>query len=298
MPNEMKFPKMSLWFVVNAFCVLATLTQLVFIIASFINPNELNTVTSELALEDIDFPLDIKICAEPAFNESAITAAGYGDEWPYYEYFTGRSRYNRSIFGWAGHTPDLGIIGSVEGVLDMVRNHKVDDIFEKIEFEFRSRRTRSLNIPAQLNKVNYPQNCYTLNLTHIIKAGKDALNTLMIDFKTNKTQKVIIKLQGRTLISNREIFDNTFYTRGDQIIVHAGRFHKYAVEISKNVYLEEDKSKNCRNYPNAEFASYMECDEQHMKNICESMYLAPIWLYDDFKQVTKMAIVNDPGRFI
>ena len=115
----MKFPKMSLWFVVNAFCVLATLTQLVFIIASFINPDELNTVTSELALEDIDFPLDIKICAEPAFNDAAILDAGYGDFWPHYDYFTGRSKFNKSIYGWAGHTPDSGILGSVEEVLNM-----------------------------------------------------------------------------------------------------------------------------------------------------------------------------------
>ena len=66
------------------------------------------------------------------------------------------------------------------------------------------------------------------------------------------------------------------------MLVKKGKFRKYAVEISKNVYLEEDKSKNCQNYPNPDFGSYKECDEQYMRDICNSFNLAPIWLYDDF----------------
>ena len=89
----------QLWCGVNIVCVLAALTQLFFILMVFVNPNQLNTDTSEIALQDIDFPLDIKICAEPAFDENAIVEAGYGTEWNQYDYFTGRSRFNRSIFG-------------------------------------------------------------------------------------------------------------------------------------------------------------------------------------------------------
>ena len=94
-------------------------------------------IPTELPLEEIDFPLDIKICAEPAFDESAIVDAGYGSgEWSQYDYFTGRSRFNGSIFGWAGHTPQAGPVGSVEEVLDKVRNHKVADIVEFVQFDF------------------------------------------------------------------------------------------------------------------------------------------------------------------
>ena len=106
----------SLWCVVNVSCVLAAFTQLMFIIDGFINPDQLNTITSEIALKDMDFPLDIKICAEPAFNQSAIIEAGYGNRT--YHYFMGMSRYNPSVFGWAGHTNDTGTLGSIEEVLD------------------------------------------------------------------------------------------------------------------------------------------------------------------------------------
>ena len=285
-----------LWCTVNFICVLAASIQLFFILVSFVNPNQLNTDTSELALKEIEFPLDIKICAEPAFDESAIVDAGYGSgEWSQYDYFTGRSRFNGSIFGWAGHTPQAGPVGSVEEVLDKVRNHKVDDIIEFIQFDFNNE--KSLNASAHLSRVNYPQNCYTVNLTHISKASAESqgVRTLRMSFKTEKTKSVIINLQCRTLTSNREMYDNAFYTKGDPIFAEPGKFRKYAVEITKNVYLEEDASKNCRDYPNSEFASYMDCDEQHMRNICKDMNLAPIWLYDDFSKVTKMTILNQSG---
>ena len=286
----------QLWCLVNIVCVLAVLTQLFFILMVFVNPDQLNTDTSEIALQDIDFPLDIKICAEPAFDESAIVEAGYGTEWNQYDYFTGRSRFNRSIFGWAGHTPDSGVVGSVEEVLDKVRNHKVDNIVEFIQFQSNNNNGETrLRVPVHLTRVNYPQNCYTVNLTHVNKATSDGVKTLKMSFKTEKTKSVKINLQSSTLNSNREMYDNAFYTKGDPIYVEPGKFRKYAVEISKNVYLEEDKSKNCRDYPNQDFASYMDCDEQHMKNICKSMNLAPIWLYDDLNEVTTMNILNHSG---
>ena len=80
----------------------------------FIYPTLLNTDASEIDLQDIEFPLDIKICAEPGFNETAIEEAGYAKS-PW-KYFTGVSRFNSSIVGWAGHTKDFGVKGSVEEI--------------------------------------------------------------------------------------------------------------------------------------------------------------------------------------
>ena len=143
---------------------------------------------------------------------------------------------------------------------------------------------------------NYPQNCYTVNLTEINKARDGTVKTLWIVFKAGKTNKVTIHLQGRTLATNRDINENTFYTKGHEIFVESGKLRKYAVEISKNVFLEEDTSKNCRSYPNPEFASFMECDEHCMRDICDSLNVAPVWLYDDYEKVTKRIISNISGE--
>ena len=262
----------------------------------FIYPTLLNTDASEIDLQDIEFPLDIKICAEPGFNETAVEEAGYRWKSPW-TYFQGISRFNSSIVGWAGHTKDFGVKGSVEKTFKKVRNHVVENVIRSITVDFET--GEGFNIPLKhvtLKRVNYPHNCYTLDLTSVNHKRDESMKTLYIEFMSGNLEKVQIGLQGTTLASNREIFDNSFHTKGDKITVTPGRINKYAVEISKNVYLEEDKSKKCRDYPNSEYASYMECDDRFMKDICERVKLAPIWLLDVISQSTTNAVLNGSGR--
>ena len=69
---------------------------------------------------------------------------------------------------------------------------------------------------------------------------------------------------------------------------------KYVMEISENVYNEHDMSKNCQNYPNRDFASYFDCEEHFLQEVCKKYGVAPIWLYKDFKNVTKDPVYS-PG---
>ena len=126
--------KVDAWTLLNAVCVLAAFIQLAFILGKYTNPDQLNTTTSEISLSDMEFPLDIKICAEPAFNKKALFDAGFGKR--SYHYFNGRSRFDPTVLGWAGLTK-----GSVEEVLDKVRNHKEDDVIEWIGFDFKNKTT-------------------------------------------------------------------------------------------------------------------------------------------------------------
>ena len=72
-------------------------------------------------------------------------------------------------------------------------------------------------------------------------------------------------------------------------------FSKYAVKIKKNVFVEEDPRKTCRNYPNAQFSSYSECDDQFMRNKIDKaapgLNLTPLWLTKDLDKVTIDPIV-------
>ena len=182
-------------------------------------------------------------------------------------------------------------------VLDKVRNHiVVEEVISSIWMDFKTE--DSLYLPLKhvtLRRVNYPHNCYTLDLSSLNQIRHESIKTLGFTFKSGNLEQVQINLQGITMATNREIFDNSFYTKGDKITVTPGRTKKYAVEISKNVYLEEDKSKKCQDYPNSEYASYMECDDQFMKDICKRLKLAPIWLLDDFSKATSKAVLNKSG---
>jgi hypothetical protein len=63
---------------------------------------------------------------------------------------------------------------------------------------------------------------------------------------------------------------------------------QYWVNVQKNVFVEEDPTKNCRNYPNPYYASYRECDDQWMKDTVARLApgLVPIWLADNLETVT------------
>ena len=163
----MKYPDMSMIMssTVNIACFLAATIQLGFIFGSFINPTLLNTSVKEIDLQDIDFPVEIKICAQPGFNENALKEMGY--EEGIWSYFFGRSRFNSSIFGWAGHTADFGVKGSVEEVLGKMRKHRIEDIVNWSRVQFRSGKYQNVSMQHfQLaDRVNYPHNCFRLNLT-------------------------------------------------------------------------------------------------------------------------------------
>ena len=278
--KKMQCPNLSKisWNLVNIACVVAVLLQLGFIIEGFIKPTLLNISEEEIELNGIDFPIKIEICASPGFNETALEEMGYAPG--IWNYFFGRSRFNSSIVGWAGHTADFDIIASVEEVYNLSRSYNIQDVMTSSWVTFKSDNYLYLEPhffhPAE--RVNYAENCFRLNLTFLNEMDEETMDSLEIHFNTTKIEKAQINLYGMSLAANREIYDNTFESTGDQIYVTQPRaLNKYAVEIAGNSYVEEDESKNCQNYPNSEYASYKECDDDYMQATCKSVKLTPLW---------------------
>ena len=93
--------------------------------------------------------------------------------------------------------------------------------------------------------------------------------------------------QGQTLASHRQIGRHKFYHTGDSIDEFSS---DYIVQMKKRVIAEEDPSNTCRNYPNEDFGTYMECDDEFMartfKDITDGLNLTPPWLTDDLNSAT------------
>ena len=104
--------KSIFWFSVQGFCYCAFITQIVMLISEQINPTQTLTHLEETKLEDIDFPVVFKMCFKNSFDLDQLKAAGYNSVW---QYFQGVSRFNRSVFGWAGHTVNGSIGAGVKG---------------------------------------------------------------------------------------------------------------------------------------------------------------------------------------
>ena len=217
----MHCPKIMFWRLIDLACILAALLQLGFIIEGFIQPTLLNTSVKEVDLREMDFPIDIKICAQPGFNMTALNEMGYGH---ISGYFFGRSQFNSSIIGWAGHTENFEVRGSVEEVFNAVRNHRIEDIIERSNVQLSSGKYQDVSMqqfqPAA--RVNYPQNCFRLNVTFMNDMQQEGIRTLWIDFNTTKTEKVQVDFHGGSLIANREIYDDAFDMAGDAIIAEPG----------------------------------------------------------------------------
>ena len=100
----------------------------------YIRPSVTNTRVEEMKLKDMGVPVIVKICVAPGFNETAIKEMGY-DASRVYGYFGGRSKYNQTILGWAGHTNISGVKGSVAEVLKRVRAHTADEVISGVMFK-------------------------------------------------------------------------------------------------------------------------------------------------------------------
>ena len=118
-------------------CLIAFTVQMLFLARNQISPSETVSHLEERRLDSIEFPILFKICIKPAFDMSELYKAGYKNTW---SYFTGQSRHNESVFGWAGHRADGSVIASVEGMEFLIVSvFLIKEIFQISKRRFKCR---------------------------------------------------------------------------------------------------------------------------------------------------------------
>ena len=88
------------------------MVQTTTLIVNMINPKETLIKTQIMDFDKIDFPLIFKVCITPGFNTTELRTLGYRNSLAYLQ---GRSVFNRSTIGWAGHTADGQVASNVSG---------------------------------------------------------------------------------------------------------------------------------------------------------------------------------------
>jgi hypothetical protein len=175
----------------------------------------------------------------------------------------------------------------------------VDDVVSKIRITSLNEEQTYLNITkATLRRQNFPNNCYTLDLTNNADVKENGIQVLQIHVRQGHGQEIKIFFEGSTLNTDRSIKALTLYSTGDKIILSNEGQYEFVVEMKQNVLLEQDPMKKCRNYPNADFASYRDCDDQWMKDQVGSQApgLVPIWLADDLEKVTTQYFASTASK--
>ena len=92
--------------------------HILLIIYHIFNPQLPEVRVYKRDLKDMEFPLSFRLCAYSMVNlNERYKKIGYRNT---YDFFRGRSRFNRSLVGWGGHHLNGTYIGSVEEMLERV----------------------------------------------------------------------------------------------------------------------------------------------------------------------------------
>ena len=105
---------MSFLLIVNVVFMIAFLIHMFFIAYSMIHPDTPTIKIYEKSLNEIEFPLSIKLCASEDRESDVMrhNTSGYERN---FNFFLGQSMFNKSLIGWSGHTQDGSFLGSVKG---------------------------------------------------------------------------------------------------------------------------------------------------------------------------------------
>ena len=97
--------------------ILVFVAHLGYIVYEIIHPRFPEIVKYKKDLSEIEYPITFKICDDASnlsFTAEKYQKYGYSDLWQFY---SGQSMFNSSVYGWAGHTENGTTFGSVEGFL-------------------------------------------------------------------------------------------------------------------------------------------------------------------------------------
>ena len=185
-------------------CATALMVQLWSVLAAFIHPTLTNTSQREVNLRDTSFPLALRICVIPGFKREALVEAGYKNLG---QYFKGQSRFNRSILGWGGHTAAGGSVDTPSAVLARVRRHTEEDVVNEMGLRTMTNEGITMNLTRLvLERVNFPHNCYTLDLANMTEVREKGVARVWLDFNTSVIGEgsVEVHLQDSSLMTTAE----------------------------------------------------------------------------------------------
>ena len=285
-------PVKWIWALAHLFCISVFAIQLYSLLPSYLSPTMTFTEVRDVELKDLDFPFDFVLCVHPLLNDTTLKQLGYNDS---IRYKYGRSKFNSSFVGWGGHTDKFGTLSNATEVLRLARKN-VSKLLESVYIFRRSKnKTENINILSKitLEKVSWVDDCHVLNMSkveeEVLKDVRMITFSVSEDMVRNDNISVELKLQGQSLTTRRDILEHSFYSSGDSMTLD-NRFSSFVVKIKKTVFEAKQADKNCRPYPNADFASYKECDSEYMRvrinNLAPDLDLTPPWITDDLDSVS------------
>ena len=115
---------------------------------------------------------------------------------------------------------------------------------------------------------------------------------------------VNINIEDKNLSCSRPVIGNQMFQSGDDIQVIKQKVGSkretkvYSISFAKNIFVEEDLSKNCMDYPNRKFETYKRCEDTYIHKFFSTHQLNPIWAPDLSKNISRQThLSNLPSDF-
>ena len=123
-----------------------------------------------------------------------------------------------SEYGWAGHTDNSGVQGSVKEVVEQILLHTVDQVMRGIYVLSRANEWVNVGLDSvKVWRLNFPYNCYSLDITNNRDVKEKGVMVLFLQFNTLEKYSLQVFLEGQSLASHRMIMAHRFQSSGDAI---------------------------------------------------------------------------------
>ena len=177
--------------------------------------------------------------------------------------------------------------------------YEIEEIIKEMRFDTMSNEEIFVAVKENvfLKRINYPGNCFTMEITRmdVIRKG---IRRMVMRFGDISGISLEVFVLGKSLESRKNIRSNAFYSQGVPIRPKNMTWASYIVKTQEVIYMEEDKSKDCKNYPNSEFQSWGDCEDQGSREILAKRFpnIIPVWLNDNLENVTTRAVIEDGNK--
>ena len=106
-------------------------------------------------------------------------------------------------------------MGSAKEILKKAQLYKTEDVLDEIRFYSNGNEHITINLTSvKLLRINYPFNCFTLDLTNNTDVQRKGVKQLFYIFPIIENSSVSVLPQGKSLVCNREIKAHKLFSSG------------------------------------------------------------------------------------
>ena len=110
----------------------------------------------------------------------------------------------------------------------------------------------------------------------------------------NSSCSIELVLVDPNMFTWRTISIQKLSNQGDRLLLEKNQWLTFNLDLSRDVFVEKDPTKNCTVYPNNEYESYGECDQAFVETMFPG--IVPIWNTDNMSKATRNSSITEEKK--